>query len=123
MWLFKTLILCLFVCPARVAAVCQQCQDAGRNAANESQPDERGTWIIISTIDWSDLIPAASGYEIKDTARRAISLEQLLRLQAHAVRRLQAGEQWDVWRPDDPHHLITSIDEVVAATQCVSVYL
>ena len=85
----------------------------------KAKADERAIWMITSTVDWSDLVPAGSGHEIEDTARRAISLEQLLRLQAHADRRLRAQEQWEVWRPDDPHHLIASIDEVLATKQCV----
>lgn len=85
----------------------------------KAKADERAIWMITSTVDWSDLVPAGSGHEIEDTARRAISLEQLLRLQAHADRRLRAKEQWEVWRPVDPHHLIASIDEVLATKQCV----
>ena len=74
---------------------------AVRNAADESLPaKEREAWEIASRVDWSDLLPEGGGVEIRDTARRAISLDHLRYIVAHIWRRIKRGETWVASRPD-----------------------
>ena len=67
--------------------------------------------------DFTDL-SGGGGFKIEDTAKRAISLSQLLILAAHMIRRVETNrEKWMVKKYVDgvaTDHCVTSVYEVCA---------
>ena len=72
--------------------------------------------------DFTDL-SGGGGFKIQDTAKRAISLSQLLILAAHVVRRVETNrEKWMVKKYVDgvaTDHCVTSAYEVCALPCCL----
>ena len=70
--------------------------------------------------DFSDL-SSGGGFKIQDTAKRAISLSQLMTLAAHIVRRVEVNrEEWIMKKYVDgvaTDHCVTSAYEVCAAAK------
>jgi hypothetical protein len=89
-------------------------------AAESLTADERETLRIGSMVDWTDLLDPNGGFEIFDTACRAITLEQLRKLFTHCERRLKAGEKWNKWTPDDPNVEVTEMDQVICNWETVT---
>ena len=70
--------------------------------------------------DFADL-SSGGGFKIQDTAKRAISLQQLVTLAAHIVRRVEVNrEKWIVKKYVDgvaTDHCVTSAYEVCGAAK------
>ena len=95
-----------------VTQVMQELETQAKERATRAAEIERDARVIAEGVDWSDLRVEKRVFEIQDTAHRAISLKQMQMLFDHTQRRISIGEEWIVWKEENPEFKITRLGHV-----------